>query len=45
MTPALDATKALAQFILIAAALAIAVPVVLVVGFVASAVAWAGRKA
>jgi len=37
MTKPLDALKALAQFILLCAVFAVAVPVVIVVGFVASA--------
>lgn len=44
MTKPLDALKALAQFILLCAVFAVAVPVVIAVGFVASAVAWAGRR-
>ena len=43
MTKPLDALKA--QFMLLCAVFAVAVPVVIAVGFVASAVAWAGRKA
>lgn len=42
MTPALDAPKALAQFILLCAVFAVAVQVVIVVGFIGATLAYAG---